>query len=62
MSDEFSLVDCVMAPLLWRLPMLGVDLPASAVAVTEYSTRIFEWPSFRRSLSEAEREMVADLA
>jgi RNA polymerase-associated protein len=62
MSDEFSLVDCVMAPLLWRLPMLGVDLPASAVAVTQYSTRIFEWPSFRRSLSDAEREMVADLA
>ncbi len=62
MSDEFSLVDCVVAPLLWRLPMLGVDLPSSAVAVTEYSTRIFEWPSFRRSLSEAEREMVSNLA
>ncbi|MCG6943391.1 MAG: glutathione S-transferase N-terminal domain-containing protein [Thiohalocapsa sp.] len=62
MSDEFSLVDCVVAPLLWRLPMLGVELPSTAVAVTEYSTRIFEWPSFRRSLSEAEREMVADLA
>ncbi|WP_295878288.1 glutathione S-transferase N-terminal domain-containing protein [uncultured Thiohalocapsa sp.] len=62
MSDEFSLVDCCVAPLLWRLPALGVDLPAAAVAVTEYSTRIFEWPSFRRSLSDAEREMVADLA
>lgn len=62
MSDEFSLVDCCIAPLLWRLPALGVDLPAAAVAVTEYSTRLFEWPSFRRSLSEAEREMVADLA
>lgn len=62
MSEEFSLVDCCVAPLLWRLPALGVDLPASAVAVTEYSTRIFEWPSFRRSLSDAEREMVADLA
>ncbi|WP_296896959.1 glutathione S-transferase N-terminal domain-containing protein [Thiohalocapsa sp.] len=61
MSEEFSLVDCCIAPLLWRLPALGVDLPAAAVAVTEYSTRIFEWPSFRRSLSEAEREMVADL-
>jgi RNA polymerase-associated protein len=61
MSDEFSLVDCVVAPLLWRLPMLGVDLPSAAVAVTEYSTRLFEWPSFRRSLSEAEREMVTDL-
>ncbi len=62
MSDEFSLVDCAVAPLLWRLPLLGVDLPSAAVAVTEYSTRIFEWPSFRRSLSEAEREMVTDLA
>jgi RNA polymerase-associated protein len=62
MSDEFSLVDCVVAPLLWRLPMLGVELPSRAVAVTEYSTRIFEWPSFRRSLSEAEREMVSNLA
>jgi RNA polymerase-associated protein len=62
MSEEFSLVDCVVAPLLWRLPMLGIELPSSAVAVTRYSTRIFEWPSFRRSLSEAEREMVTDLA
>lgn len=62
MSEEFSLVDCCVAPLLWRLPALGVDLPASAVAVTQYSTRLFEWPSFRRSLSEAEREMVTDLA
>jgi hypothetical protein len=42
--------------------MLGIELPSSAVAVTRYSTRIFEWPSFRRSLSEAEREMVTDLA
>jgi RNA polymerase-associated protein len=62
MSEEFSLVDCCVAPMLWRLPMLGVELPPAAVAVTEYATRIFEWPSFRRSLTEAEREMVSDLA
>lgn len=62
MSDEFSLVDCYLAPMLWRLPVLGVNLPSSAVAVTEYATRLFEWPSFRVSLTEAEREMVADLA
>jgi RNA polymerase-associated protein len=62
MSDEFSLVDCCVAPMLWRLPKLGVELPASAAQVTEYQARIFEWPSFRRSLSEAEREMVSDLA
>jgi RNA polymerase-associated protein len=62
MSDEFSLVDCCIAPLLWRLPVLGVELPGSAISVTQYATRIFEWPSFRLGLTEAEREMVADLA
>ena len=61
MSDEFSLVDCCVAPLLWRLPVLGIELPAAASAVTEYAARIFEWPSFRASLTEDEREMVSDL-
>lgn len=61
MNEEFSLVDCCIAPLLWRLPVLGVDLPGSAIDLTHYATRIFEWPSFRLSLTEAEREMVADL-
>jgi len=62
MSDEFSLVDCCVAPLLWRLPVLELELPAAASAVTEYAARIFEWPSFRSSLTEAEREMVTGLA
>jgi len=62
MSDEFSLVDCCVAPLLWRLPVLELELPASASPVTEYAARMFEWPSFRNSLTEAEREMVMDLA
>jgi RNA polymerase-associated protein len=62
MSDEFSLVDCCVAPLLWRLPALDVELPAAASPVTEYAARMFEWPSFRISLTEAEREMVTDLA
>jgi RNA polymerase-associated protein len=62
MSDEFSLVDCCVAPLLWRLPVLELELPATASPVTEYAARMFEWPSFRNSLTEAEREMVMDLA
>ncbi|WP_200346672.1 glutathione S-transferase N-terminal domain-containing protein [Halochromatium glycolicum] len=62
MSDEFSLVDCCVAPLLWRLPVLELELPAAASPVTEYAARMFEWPSFRNSLTEAEREMVTDLA
>jgi len=57
MNDEFSLVDCCVAPLLWRLPLLGIDLPARAQAVSTYAKRIFTWPSFSKSLTEAEREM-----
>lgn len=60
MSDEFSLVDCCIAPLLWRLPAVGIELPPAAKAVTDYATRIFQWPAFQRSLTEVEREMVAD--
>jgi stringent starvation protein A len=61
MSDEFSLVDCCVAPLLWRLPALGIQLPDQAKALRTYMTRIFAWESFRASLSEAEKELVADL-
>lgn len=57
MSDDFTLVDCAIAPLLWRLPQLGIELPVQAKAVTEYAERLFERESFQESLSEAEREI-----
>ncbi len=60
MNNEFSLVDCCVAPLLWRLPLLGIDLPARAQALSSYAKRIFTWPSFGKSLTEAEREMATE--
>jgi RNA polymerase-associated protein len=57
MSDELSLVDCAIVPLLWRLPMLGVELPAQAKPVKAYAARIFKREGFRNSLSEQEEEM-----
>ncbi len=57
MADEYSLVDCCMAPVLWRLPYFGIKLPASAKPLQKYAERLFERSSFRKSLSEAEREM-----
>ena len=57
MSDELSLIDCVMAPLLWRLPQIGVELPSSAKALVEYAARLFERDAFMQSLSEAEKEI-----
>jgi stringent starvation protein A len=57
LSEEFTLVDCSMAALLWRLPLAGVVLPRSASALQEYADRIFSRPGFRHSLTEAEKEM-----
>ena len=57
MSDDYSLVDCSIAPLLWRLPVLGVELPPQAKPVIDYAARLFERDSFQESLSTAEREM-----
>lgn len=57
MSKEFSLLDCSIAPLLWRLPLLKIKLPAKAKAVEEYAERIFARDSFQASLSDFERGM-----
>jgi RNA polymerase-associated protein len=61
MSDEISLVDCCIAPMLYRLPVLGIELPAQAKEIHDYTKRIFKWPAFKASLTEAEHEMIADL-
>lgn len=58
MSEEFSLVDCCIAPLLWRLPSLGIELPAASTkAMRAYMGRIFERESFQASLTDVEREL-----
>lgn len=57
MSDEFSLVDCSVAPILWRLPFYKIDLPDEAKAIYKYAERLFKRDSFRASLTELEREM-----
>lgn len=56
LSDEFSLVDASIAPVLWRLPHYGVDLEGD-IAIGKYMDRIFARPSFQESLTELEQEM-----
>ncbi|OGV33043.1 MAG: stringent starvation protein A [Legionellales bacterium RIFCSPHIGHO2_12_FULL_35_11] len=56
LSEEFSLLDCYLAPLLWRLPSLGVEIPAESVSLHAYMAKIFSRESFQESLSSAERE------
>ncbi len=57
LSDEFSLVDASVAPILWRLKRYGIELPRQAKPVMDYAERIFERETFQASLTEAEREM-----
>ena len=46
-----------MAPILWRLPEFGIELPKSAKPIIKYSERLFERSSFLENLSEQEEEI-----
>ena len=62
LGNELSLVDCTLAPLFWRLPAYGVKLGKSGAAVEAYIQRIVSRPSFKASLTMAERELILNLA
>ena len=57
LSDEFSLVDATIAPVLWRLPVYGIELGSQAEPIEKYMTRVFARRSFQQSLTELEQEM-----
>lgn len=58
MNDEFTIVDCAMAPILWRLPLLGIELPPKqARGLLKYCERLFRRDGFQASLSDREREI-----
>ena len=57
LSDEFSLVDCTIAPILWRLPVFGIELKGQVQSIRRYMDIVFSRRSFQDSLSDAEQEM-----
>lgn len=57
LSEQFSLLDAVVAPILWRLPHWQIGLPEGLPAMERYMQRTFAHPAFRASLSEVERDM-----
>jgi len=59
LSDEFSLLDCALAPLLWRLPKLGVEISDENVGILAYKQRLFKRESFQQSLTDVERQLRA---
>jgi len=57
MSDDFGLVDCSLAPLLWRMKHLNVEIPENKKIIEKYAERIFSRESFQNSLTETEKDM-----
>ena len=57
LSDDFSVVDATIAPILWRLRRYEIDLPPEAQPLARYAASILSRPAFRASLSESEIEM-----
>ena len=58
LGDEFTLVDCCLAPVLWRLPVWNISLsPAETKTLNKYADRVFQRDSFQASLTEAEHEL-----
>ncbi|AEF99116.1 Glutathione S-transferase domain protein [Methylomonas methanica MC09] len=58
MSEEYSLIDCAMAPFLWRLPSIGIDIASLGKGITAYANRLFSRKAFQDSLTREERDLM----
>ena len=57
LSDDFTIVDCVIAPILWRLDLFGIELSDDQKLISTYMERIFSRNAFKDSMTEDEEEM-----
>ena len=58
MNEEFSLVDCFVTPILWRLPAIDISLPEKQTkSMQRYMNDMFSREAFIDSLTESELEM-----
>ncbi len=56
LNDELTLIDCALAPLLWRLPAYDVRLTVRQCPnLNKYMEKIFKLDAFQRSLTSVER-------
>jgi len=56
MSEDYTLVDCCISPIMWRLTQYGIKIPMSGKPLQEYANRLFERQAFKTSLSSVEKE------
>ena len=58
MSEEFTIVDCCVAPILWRLSRMEIELPEKQTrGLQKYMERLFSREAFKASLSDIEEDM-----
>ena len=57
LSDDFTIVDCVIAPILWRLDLFGIELSDNQKSISSYMERVFSRSAFKESMTEDEEEM-----
>lgn len=50
LGEEFSIVDCSLAVILYNLPKLDIRLPEKAMPLIKYAKRLFARASFRKSI------------
>ena len=60
LSDVFTIVDCVIAPILWRLDLFGIELSGNQKSIYSYMERVFSRVAFKESMTEDEEEMRSD--
>ena len=60
LSDVFTIVDCVIAPILWRLDLFGIGLSGNQESINSYKERVFSRVAFKESMTEDEEEMRPD--
>ena len=58
MSEEYSLIDCAMAPFLWRLHSIGIEITSLGKGITAYANRLFSRKAFQDSLTKEEKELM----
>ncbi len=60
LSDNFTIVDCVIAPILCRLDLFGIELSGNQKSIYSYMERVFSRVAFKESMTEDEEEMRPD--
>ena len=57
LSEDFTIIDCVLGPILWRLDYFKINLKNDHKYMQDYMKRVFDREAFQDSLTEDEDEM-----